>query len=599
MCGIAGIIAKDSSDSSLSELRLMLKTLEHRGPDAEGIFTEGGVHLGHRRLSIIDLSTEANQPMHYKNYVIVFNGEIYNYIELRKELQKEGHHFITQSDTEVILHSFEEWGEGCLEYFRGMWAFAILDKDMQRIFLARDRFGIKPLYYLNAKNNFIFASEIKAIVANRKRKVKYDILLTYLALGLEDYSSETSFADIKQLLPGERGILDLKTQKWQTEIYYYLDSTRRSSVDNPEYSTILQGAVRLHLRSDVPVGTCLSGGIDSSIIAALAARIKITFNSSKFIAVTAQSESAHNDESRYAQEVIKYCGMDSCLTKPTYQEFSRNIEKCLYMLDEPVGGPSVFMQYAVMQAAHQAGLKVLLDGQGGDETLLGYERYFPSFFKEMALQGHWLTLFREFFLAMRNSGLSSAILFAYTFYFLSISLRKTLMVKRFGFLKSEFLQFPLKVMKEWFCGIENLRDLQISEISRFQLPHLLRYEDRNSMAHSIEARVPYVDHCCVERALLIEAREKIKDGYTKYPLRELASTILPTSIAWRKKKIGFEAPEQIWFQQHCGKMQQEVINSTILKKICAQIPNLRKTTFDIAWRLYNIAVWERIYNIEI
>lgn len=579
----------------------MLDSMVHRGPDAEGVFSEGRVLLGHRRLSIIDTSAAANQPMSYKDNVIVFNGEIYNYIEIREELQTRGHHFITQSDTEVLLHSYEEWGEDCLFHLWGMWAFAILDKKKKRLFLSRDRLGIKPLYYLDGPDQFVFASEIKALIAIGTRpKVNWDVLLAYLVLGLEDYSSETFSQGIKQLLPAQKGILDLTTGEWRLQMYYNFPSQEQEgiSIGISGYAALLQDSVRLHLRSDVPVGTCLSGGLDSSTVAALASKVKESFaGNSKFLAVTAQSEEHANDESRYASQVIKFCDLDWRLITPTYEDFSRDIERCLFIQDEPVGGPSVFMQYAVMQAAQRAGLKVMLDGQGGDETLLGYERYYPNYLLERVLRGQYLDCIKEYFLAVRHSKLTHFLLFAYSIYFLSGAMRRQVVRRRFPFLKAESLQPAMDVLMVWLRTSKRLKDLQLSEIRAFQLPHLLRYEDRNSMAHSIEARVPFLDHRCIEGALSLKPEEKIKDGYTKYALRKLASTILPASIAWRREKVGFEAPQELWFEKHYWKMQGEVMDSNLLKTICSKIPDLNEVTRDIAWRLYNIAVWERLYNI--
>jgi asparagine synthase (glutamine-hydrolysing) len=577
----------------------MLNSMMHRGPDAEGVFGEGRVLLGHRRLSIIDTSAAANQPMGYKDYVIVFNGEIYNYLEIRQELQQRGHHFTTQSDTEVLLHAYEEWGEDCLVKLCGMWAFGILDKQKQRLFLSRDRFGIKPLYYSDGFEKFVFASEIKAIIAIGMRpQVNWDVLLPYLVVGLDDFSAETFFHNIKQLLPAQKGILDLTTGEWRLETYYNLPSQEHNSIGISRYAELLQDSVRLHLRSDVPVGTCLSGGLDSSTVAALAAKgIKSFGGNSKFLAVTAQSEEDTTDESRYASQVIKFCGLDWRLIKPTYEDLNRDIERCLYIQDEPVGGPSVFMQYAVMQAAQEAGLKVMLDGQGGDETLLGYERYYPYYLLERFLRKQYLDCIKEYFLAVRHSKLTHFLLFAYSLYFLSSAVRRQVVRRRCRFLRAESRQHALDVLLEWLPACKRLEDLQLSEIRAYQLPHLLRYEDRNSMAHSIEARVPFLDHRCVEGALSLQPEEKIKDGYTKYALRKLAATILPASIAWRREKLGFEAPERLWFKNHYGKMQREVRQSHLLRSICSRIPDLHEVSRDIAWRLYNIAVWERLYNI--
>jgi asparagine synthase (glutamine-hydrolysing) len=577
----------------------ILATLARRGPDAEGLFRDESITLGHRRLSIIDLSADGNQPMRYRDSVIVFNGEIYNYVELREELRGLGHQFSTTSDTEVILHAFEEWGEQCLERFLGMWAFALyLTKD-RRLFLARDRFGIKPLYYFQSKERFVFCSEIKGILAaGITPRVNRKIMMASLVTGWEDFSEETFFEGIYQLLPGQLCWYDFGTHRLTFTQYYALDKRIGHEASPEEFIDLLKNSVEIHLRSDVPVGTCLSGGLDSSVIASLASDLYGQASKERFKSVTAQSTAQSSDETEYARQVVDFKNLEWYVTRPSYEDFAAGYEECLRAQDEPLGGPRVFMQYSVMKTARQAGVKVMLDGQGGDEILLGYERYYPAVFWSLASRLQWFNLLREYRLAVNNSRLTHRLLAMYAVYFLLKPVRKGVARRRAGFLKPEYVLPAMTLLDEYDESYFDLRKLQAAEISRFQLPHLLHYEDRNSMVHSIEARVPYLDHRCVEAAVSLPIEDKIRGGYTKYTLRRFCAEILPSTIAWRKNKMAFGAPEEDWLARHLPKMQARVAESAILREVCKIIPDISRVTPSMAWRLFNIAVWEDLFGVK-
>ena len=603
MCGIAGIIYKDGTLASTHGTGLvdMLAAMIHRGPDDEGTFFRSNVALGHRRLAILDVSDAGHQPMHHKDFVLVFNGEVYNYTELREELKSLGHCFKTGTDTEVILHAYEEWGEACLQRFNGMWSFALYDRSVNRLFCSRDRFGIKPFYYYEDDDTFIFASEIKGLLAaGVKAKANMNVLLTYLVVGFINYGEETFFSGVRQLLPGRNLSFDLSGGTVSIERYYDISKQFRHNVSEKDYIACLENSVKLHLRSDVPLGTCLSGGLDSSVVAALASALfKGSGAQWNFGAVTAVSESKDNDESSYAREVADHCGLEWFPVKPTYQDFSEHVEACLKAQGEPVGGPSLFMQYWVMKKAKEAGYKVMLDGQGGDETLLGYERYYPGFFWNLFKQGKLLRMMSEYMQATRNSKLSLVSLTLYTVYFLVLPVRRCILKKRTAFIKSSLADDVFGVLRLPSKAFFNIRSLQDLEIGSYQLPNLLLYEDRNSMAHSIEARVPFVETNCIETAVSLNPGDKIRNGFTKYPLRLLADAILPHSIAWRTNKIGFEAPTKLWLDQHDHHMQEQVDQSALLKHVCFHVPKLNTLTLDMRWKLYNISVWERQYDLEI
>ncbi len=602
MCGIAGIINKNSNEDQAidphSQLEEMLNSISHRGPDDCGEFHEGDVHFGHRRLSILDLSDRGHQPMSLKDVVIILNGEIYNYLELKQELSDLGHSFHSDSDTEVLLHAYDEWGIDCLSRLTGMWAFALFDKKKNVVHFSRDRFGIKPFYYFQDQQTFIFASEIKALLkAEVQPVVNKKILASYLVVGLTEYSNETFFKNIYQLQPAERAEFNLETQKFEIFKYYDLDQAAPPLVDGDTYRERFKRSVQLHLRSDVPVGTCLSGGLDSSTVAALAGK-EISDTGGKFTAITAKSETKENDESEYARQVAEHAQLNWEVVCPNYEEFDAEIEKCLYFQDEPCLTPSVFMQYSVMKRAKELGLKVMLDGQGGDESLLGYDRYYAAYFWDLFKKLKWRKLFTDFFRSSRESGLSVKQVFAYTVYFLVLPLRKAVLRKRVPFLSPAILNLAFDELKNQGSDFFNLRKLQVTELTVNQLTHLLHYEDRNSMAHSIEARVPFIEHHLIEAAVALPPEEKIHRGFKKYALRVLTETCLPESIAWRRKKYGFEAPTTHWYREHREKIQNELENSTILREICKAIPKVEQLQGDVSWRFYCVAVWERLFNVQ-
>ncbi len=600
MCGIVGLFYRDGTVPDLSLLQRMLHSLKHRGPDDQGEYQEGSILLGHNRLSILDISSAGRQPMEYNDLVITYNGEIYNYLEIKAELKNSGHIFKTETDTEVLLHAYDLWGKECLSRITGMWAFAILDRKKQELFCCRDRFGIKPFYYYSDPRFLLaFASEIRALLISLGRaRVSYELLMDYLKIGLSDHTEGTFYEAVKQLPPGHFLSLDLKHGQKRMERYYSLTGDEGGAATPEEFEDRLRRSVAIHMRSDVPVGTCLSGGIDSSVIAALSAAVNRSQGNKTFSAVTAQSESPLNDETAFARQVVEHCHLDWHVAKPDYTAFKNSLEDCLWYQEEPVGGPSVFMQYWVMKTAKEAGLKVMLDGQGGDEIMFGYERYYAAFFWHLLRQGQSLTCLREFFLAARHSKLKLGSLGGLTLFFLVPGLRRRVLEKRVAFLKKDYLNIDTDALAKANHAFFEIGDLQISEISSQQLPHLLKYEDRNSMAHSIEARVPYVEVDCIETSLRIPPAERIRNGYTKYPLRCLAERILPPSIAWRRNKFGFEAPVSLWLGRHRPLMGREVRDSAILRQICRFLPPLESLGLEMQWRLYNIAIWERLFNVQ-
>jgi asparagine synthase (glutamine-hydrolysing) len=601
MCGISGIINLDKSRALESQISIMNQVIQHRGPDSSQYYLYENLVLGHRRLSIIDLTEEGNQPMHYKNkYTIVFNGEIYNYIEIKNELILNHYTFESSSDTEVILCAYDFWGEECVSRFNGMWSFSILDKEKNILFISRDRFGVKPFYYSKYNSQFIFGSEIKQILEiTNFRKVNYNILMDYLVWGFTDHTNNTFFEGIFKLEPSHNLIYNLETNEYNIKQYFDIEKTNYSSKTNEEvlslYKEILYNAVDLRLRSDVKVGTCLSGGLDSSSIAAIASKINNQRNQSSFFAIHAKSSEKSSDESEFAIQVKNHCNLEMTIIKPSIEDFTNNIDEVIYTQEEPFGGLSIFMQYFVMQETRNKKCVVLLDGQGGDECLLGYERYYPAIF----LEQRNINGFKEFIKGVRNSKISFLKMIGFSFYFPIFQIRCFSLLKKANFIKSEYLKkADAQHLKTNSLNYFNLFNLQKQEIYSTQLQALLRYEDKNSMRHSIEARLPFLDYRLLQLSLSIPFWYKIKDGWTKFILRKSVESLLPKSIVWRKNKKGFEAPTNEWMKIIEKDLSKEISNSEILKKILKQNANIENLDQIQKWRLYNVAKWEKIYNIK-
>ena len=371
-----------------------------------------------------------------------------------------------------------------------------------------------------------------------------------------------------------------------------------SAASTGDLAATLTESIRLHLRSDVPVGTCLSGGLDSSTVAALASIAVRADGGPRFAAITAASGDESTDERPYAAAVVRHCDLDWHVVAPGAGEFAAHIDDCLRAQGEPAVSPSVFLQYRVMQAARAAGLKVMLDGQGADELLCGYERYAPIWALEIARTAGALAALREFtrlanYLRPGPRGLS-----ALAVYVLWPPLRRWVAAARVAFLRTEFSACVLEVVTRISQASRHLHDARVADITAFSLPALLRFEDRNSMAHSIEARVPYVDRGVVSCALRIADTELLRDGFTKYPLRAVAARVLPDRIAWRRSKIGFEPPTASWLAPLAGLMQQEVESSTLIARLCRSVPRLSSLPLALRWRLYNLARWQRLFAVE-
>lgn len=604
MCGISGIIDLSTRQIPAGRIKKMNDLVSHRGPDGEGFYFDDFLALGHRRLSIIDLSSAGKQPMVYdsESLILTFNGEIYNYIEVRNELIKNGYTFSSATDSEVVLAAYKQWGRSCVTRFNGMWAICIYDKNKKELFLSRDRFGVKPLYFSVAGQHFTFGSEIKQLLLfQEKVRINEYMLLQKLVCHLENHTNLTLFENVYSLLAGHNLIYDLQKGVYKIEKYYSLK--RNTTVDGLglEDATLsfrgaFENSIKLRLRSDVTVGTCLSGGLDSSAVALFASKFHRMNSDSKFQAINAKSTEMARDESRYAKIVANSLDLSLHVVEPQYEDFLNSIDHVLLTQEEPFGSPSMFMGYHVFKKAREINCTVMLNGQGGDEILLGYERYFVPALHHKNLLHKVIDSYKYY----SNSRLSLLHTLAYHFYFGSFSVRKAKLV-RSSYVKDNYIKNtdfgPLNEIVE---SGSDIYSMQVNEITRTQLPKLLRYEDRNSMAHSIETRLPFLDYNVVETAISINPEFKINNGWSKFILRNTMKNELPAEIVWRKQKLGFESPENQWLSKYHEGMKREINDSQILMKYCNKselVKNFGSLGNWDKWLYFNIARWEKLFGV--
>lgn len=607
MSGISGYVRKSGDADIRRIITAMNRQVVHRGPDDEGLFVAGQVGLGHRRLSTVDLSSDAHQPMTRNDgdLAIVFDGAIFNYIELREELIALGQDFRSASDAEVILSAYSAWGDACVDMFNGMWAFAIFDRTRNRIFCSRDRFGIKPFYYAATPDAWMFGSEIRQILpffSHRRANIR--VVQEFLTAANTEPLEETFFEGIYKLRGGHNLIFNLTSNSYSIERYYELKANPESNLTSMNdairlYGDQLSTAISLSLRADVTVGSCLSGGLDSSSIATLAAANYKESRGEPFQAITAISELKANDESGFAEQVAKNTGIHWLTVKPSYEDFSKTIDEVVRAQEEPFGSPSVCMQYFVMKTARKNGIPVLLDGQGGDETLLGYDRYYAAYLLSLLKKGRLSYAMKSVLDCRKNNYKMSPLrLMLYLLYFSSARLRYWNYCYRNRYLR-ETPSLPKNMTLE-AKAVRNIKRQQKMELEG-HVPSLMGFEDKNSMWHSIQTRLPFLDYKAVETALSLPDGIKINQGWTKYLLRRIMAGKMPDAIVWRKDKIGFEAPDRLWLTQHAAIMKSAVVSSTLLKRLSK--PGFFERSYqdldiNTQWRLYSVALWEKAFAVE-
>ena len=573
MCGIFAIYSREGVNPD--ELWFGTQSAWHRGPDDWGFaglapkndpknetFSAGHlwrfweergsaqdyhIGLGSRRLRIFDTSEAGRQPMNLRNsrLWIVFNGAIYNYVELRSELQPE-HRFSTRTDTEVLLAAYQKWGANCLNRLNGMFAFAIWDATRKKLFVARDRFGEKPVYYMHRAGRFVLASELKQFLifdfdARIDRPVLADFFLHYL----QDHDDRTFVRSVKQLPPAHWMEFDLATETldgphryWAPEIADDFDESRDRQLER-ELDSLLSDSVRLRLRSDAPVGVCLSGGLDSTSICSLAA---VQRNSISFSAYTMGFPGCADDELLAARDFAKCADVRHRDASLQPRELWEQLAEFTYFQDGPTGGPSTFASRKVFEAARSDGTIVLLNGQGGDELFAGYCKFFFFWWEILFRNRKWLGLVSSLAAySIRNGSVNWNWKNArrYTPRFLRENLSDIC-----KFALPEFRRSASPQIDMGHSGSLNLRLWK--DLSQFSLPALLHWEDRNSMSAGTEARLPFLDYRIVEAVLATSAKTKLRGGYTKYALRN-SMRQLPHQVRWQTKKRGFETPARQWF----------------------------------------------------
>lgn len=572
MCGIAGLITKDFNiEDALNRAH---NVQSHRGPNNQSSYIKNSeiwnIGLAHQRLSIIDLKDESNQPMfHNDQGIIIFNGEIYNYLEIKDELIQEGYNFKTNSDTEVLLVCLHHFGiEQALDRLNGMWSFIWYNIQDEKIYMCRDRMGVKPLHYYINGDNIFFSSEIKTILEMSGDKFGLNLQKVgeYLVQSLLATNEDTFFEGIYRLKPGTYAEFDLTSSKVNIDIkeYWSLKIQEESILDEEktiqEIRDILTDSIKLRLRSDVPVGVLLSGGIDSSAITAISKEVLET-NSEGLNIFSAVSDNKKYDESHYIDLVANHLNISVNKVNLDFgpEEAVNLLDKVNWHNDEPVGSFSNVAHYLLMRKAHELGITVILSGQGADEILCGYRKYVGFYIQQLVSEKRYSLAIKKF-LEFKRQG---TVVNQFTFREAKRYLPNALKSKEINILgekvKNSFTPVNVGIGKN-----KEVRARQIADVRRFSVPVLTHYEDRMSMAWSREIRVPFLDYRLVEKLVSLPIEYKLKNGWTKYILRKAIEPILPSEIVWRKDKQGFINPESEWLKNDLRQKLVEVFNNDSL-----------------------------------
>ena len=648
MCGILSII-NNKTGSNSEQLINACSIIKHRGPDDEGLLTwvpgekptiwagndtapsthdhwhyntlapgqNFKVGFGHRRLSILDLSPAGHQPMAYEKagLTITFNGEVYNYLEIKAELEQIGHCFHSTSDTEVILHAWEQWGVKCLDKFNGMFAFVILDHNKKELYAVRDRFGVKPLFYYKGRNALYLASEIKQI----RTSPDYTFQLNeptarqFLATGAVDHTENTFDKAVRHLPCGHYIYMDLSKDSGEFEIkkWYTLEPQKwTGSYEQAviQFRKLLTDAVGLRLRSDVTVGSCLSGGLDSSSIVCIAADLlKAKGDFAGQETVTACFDSAKYDEWKFAEEVIKKTNAHPHQTFPSFQQLVKEVESFIWHQDEPTGSTSQFSQWDVFKKTHEVGLKVMIDGQGADEQLAGYGGNDLPYYAGLLQQFKLSAMMEEARTYKKEHG-------AWPIGFISGAIELKLGKGMAGLMPGK-LRIKTGETIDWLTNAEpanmyampakSLQENLLRQLYMEPLPALLRYEDHNSMAWSVESRTPFMDYRLVEFTMGLPARYVYKNGVRKTILRDAMQNIIPDAITNRRDKMGFVTPEELWLKGEgkewflkaiaytCSQFKNMINEKKLMTHVNDIISGKEKFTF-MPWRVAALGIWHKM-----
>jgi len=604
MCGIAGFSGfKD--DKLIRDFSLWLK---HRGPDGDGYFLNDSVSLLNRRLAIIDVKG-GDQPIYNedKSIAVVYNGEIYNYLDLRRELEAKGHVFSTKSDTEVIVHGYEEWGFACFDRFNGMFGVALYDAKNKRTVLARDHFGIKPLYFAcPSDGQVMFSSEIKPLIKSGRIPVEPDdrTVYRYLKYRIHDEGRHTFFKGIHRLLPGEYMVIENGGHRIESYTRLKQELFEKSAKSAGSYNAesvnafrdLLIDSIRLRLVSEVPVGTCLSGGLDSSTVVAAVNRLledkaketdSLGSIQKTFSAVFPGSA---NDEEKYIDSLLqKSKRIKDFKVYPKPDEFFSDLADFVKTQEEPTISTGPYAQYQVMRRAHEE-VTVLLDGQGADEMMAGYMPYYFVYLRQMMSRKQYGKLVREVFASLD-------VLLKY-------GLRKIASPRGVSMSGLFNKEFAAEHTNETFrTENSNLKKRLIEDIFANSLQSLLRYEDRNAMRFSIEGRVPFLDFRLVRSIFELDDEAIIKEGWNKRILRDATADLLPSLINRRRNKIGFTTPEHEWFKKNGGRIlayftgerfeAKRYVNQASVATAFKAFMEGKTDDTMLFWRILNLELWLR------
>lgn len=611
MCGFSVVLSKKKINERI--FKKINRKIKHRGPDKEKYFSSSKLKkkigfnffFGFNRLKILDLNSRADQPFFYNNkYILLFNGEIYNYLELKNYLQKKKYKFKTSSDTEVIAAAYDFWGEYCFNKFHGMWSIIIYNIKTKQFCICRDRFGVKPLYYLkNNKGEIVFASEIKQLLSLiQKREINHSILNDYLKYDFQNHTSETFFKNIFQIDKGCLMKIDENMKILNKRWYNF--KIQKNNNDEKKLEKLLIKSILLRLRSDTKISLSLSGGIDSTSIASIIANIEK--KDYKKIYTFSSITGDENDESKYINSFNQKYRFKNIKVKLDFASFKKYLPKILSTHDEPIPNLTIFTEWMIFKKIKQFGIKVNIDGHAADEIFCGYEKYFS------------LNIINQFF---------KLKFFSIIVFFLRIFTEKDIVNKKKYILRILGNIFNLSLIKKFYLNSFNEKWIIKKHKSQFirkkysndrvlnenynqffytSLPKQLKWSDLNSMRHSIETRSPFIDHDIVENFLFAKSEKKLKDHYSKYILRNAVKKYLPINIFNRKFKVGFSAPEHKWLTKNRKFVKQLFLNSfkicnQILDQKCkiegVKIINGKKNYNGWIWKIIFLGLWIKKYKV--
>lgn len=626
MCGITGFISFGDKLSANDFYNAHLNTA-HRGPDDEGFFSISNneslflrgddtdkehanlthindisdveLILGHRRLSIIDLSSDGHQPFKYGKYVVVYNGEIYNYLELRNELEDMGYEFLTATDTEVFLASYSMWGEAAFKKFNGMWAAVIYDTTSKEVIFTRDRFGIKPLYYILNDGGVYFSSEIKFFkTLNDLSEVNEQAIYQYLRYSETDYSEDTMFESVKQVFPGSY----VKLSNGSLQKITYWDSADLHCYNGKDsIEDILKNSIDLRLRSDVKVGSLLSGGIDSSLIVGL---INESIGLKQFNSYSAVFEEDKYSEKKYIEKTAQFLNFNPIYVYPKANDLEKYINELVYIQEQPFRSLSVLSQFLIYkEVAEKKEVKVLLNGQGADEIFSGYTEHYYIYFIDLLKRARIKCFVKEIIAFKKHKYLSWGVVLKNTFKSLiSQSFERS---NKYDLFNKKFIkkraQRPFK---------SPLKNKLFSDLSFSALREYLRYEDINSMRFSLESRLPFLDFRLVKAAFSLSADEYIVDGITKIHLRNMGKNRLAKAVRERKDKTGFISPQESWqknelraeFDKCFASIEAnglfDFVNTNSLVLLYKDYVENKHNDWAIIWRIYCLYKWKEVWLLN-